>query len=162
MTAGPFPRLRPTGWWRRPSPSRHQRLPLAKAHPPKISLHKPPPMAYHKPRNAPVAQLDRALPSEGRGREFESRRVRQFLEVKQTVISSCGSGSEPLSLVATNVQPTGGVRRPSTSSRVPLIAGSPVLEKRGVPPFSGLRRRTKSQYPALSGSALWKNFPKNS
>src|SRR3984893_16144746 len=26
---------------------------------------------------APVAQLDRALPSEGRGREFESRRVRQ-------------------------------------------------------------------------------------
>src|SRR5215813_13750670 len=25
---------------------------------------------------APVAQLDRALPSEGRGREFESRRVR--------------------------------------------------------------------------------------
>ena len=27
---------------------------------------------------APVAQLDRALPSEGRGREFESRRVRQY------------------------------------------------------------------------------------
>ena len=26
---------------------------------------------------APVAQLDRALPSEGRGRAFESRRVRQ-------------------------------------------------------------------------------------
>src|SRR5262249_59073969 len=26
----------------------------------------------------PVAQLDRALPSEGRGREFESRRVRQL------------------------------------------------------------------------------------
>ena len=30
------------------------------------------------PTPAPVAQLDRALPSEGRGREFESRRVRQF------------------------------------------------------------------------------------
>ena len=29
---------------------------------------------------APVAQLDRALPSEGRGREFESRRVRQFFQ----------------------------------------------------------------------------------
>ncbi len=29
---------------------------------------------------APVAQLDRALPSEGRGREFESRRVRQLLQ----------------------------------------------------------------------------------
>ena len=27
--------------------------------------------------NAPVAQLDRVLPSEGRGREFESRRARQ-------------------------------------------------------------------------------------
>jgi hypothetical protein len=27
--------------------------------------------------SAPVAQLDRALPSEGRGREFESRRARQ-------------------------------------------------------------------------------------
>ena len=29
----------------------------------------------------PVAQLDRALPSEGRGRTFESCRVRQFLLV---------------------------------------------------------------------------------
>lgn len=28
---------------------------------------------------APVAQLDRALPSGGRGREFESRRVRHLL-----------------------------------------------------------------------------------
>lgn len=28
---------------------------------------------------APVAQLDRALPSEGRGHRFESCRVRQFL-----------------------------------------------------------------------------------
>jgi hypothetical protein len=33
---------------------------------------------------APVAQLDRALPSEGRGRAFESRRVRQFLLIKIT------------------------------------------------------------------------------
>ena len=32
-----------------------------------------------KSLRAPVAQLDRALPSEGRGRGFESRRVRQFL-----------------------------------------------------------------------------------
>src|SRR5690606_7656140 len=29
------------------------------------------------PRQAPVAQLDRALPSEGRGHRFESCRVRQ-------------------------------------------------------------------------------------
>ena len=28
--------------------------------------------------DAPVAQLDRALPSEGKGREFESRRARHF------------------------------------------------------------------------------------
>ncbi len=27
---------------------------------------------------APVAQLDRVLPSEGKGREFESRQARQF------------------------------------------------------------------------------------
>lgn len=32
--------------------------------------------AYHCARNAPVAQLDRVLPSEGRGRGFESRLVR--------------------------------------------------------------------------------------
>lgn len=31
------------------------------------------------PRNASVAQLDRVLPSEGRGRGFESRRMRQIL-----------------------------------------------------------------------------------
>ena len=30
---------------------------------------------YNTPSSAPVAQLDRALPSEGKGREFESRRV---------------------------------------------------------------------------------------
>ena len=32
----------------------------------------------HRPRQGPVAQLDRALPSEGRGRRFESFRVRHF------------------------------------------------------------------------------------
>ena len=30
------------------------------------------------PRDASVAQLDRVLPSEGRGRGFESRRMRQL------------------------------------------------------------------------------------
>ncbi len=30
------------------------------------------------PLEAPVAQLDRALPSEGRGQRFESSRVRHF------------------------------------------------------------------------------------
>ena len=33
---------------------------------------------------APVAQLDRALPSEGKGREFESRRVRHLPVTAQT------------------------------------------------------------------------------
>src|SRR5579883_2576216 len=35
-------------------------------------------LALSSAPGAPVAQLDRALPSEGRGREFESRRVRHF------------------------------------------------------------------------------------
>src|SRR5579872_3787424 len=37
------------------------------------------PLGYCPARRGPVAQLDRALPSEGRGREFESRRVRHKL-----------------------------------------------------------------------------------
>ena len=41
------------------------------------------PDRYHcRPfRRAPVAQLDRALPSEGRGRRFESCRARQSFQV---------------------------------------------------------------------------------
>ena len=35
------------------------------------------PLRYQQ-RNAPVAQLDRALPSEGRGQRFESSRARHF------------------------------------------------------------------------------------
>ena len=35
-----------------------------------------PPAGCFTTRNAPVAQLDRVLPSEGRGRAFESRRAR--------------------------------------------------------------------------------------
>ena len=36
------------------------------------------PDGYYGARVAPVAQLDRVLPSEGRGRGFESRRVHQM------------------------------------------------------------------------------------
>jgi hypothetical protein len=36
---------------------------------------------YHGARVALVAQLDRVLPSEGRGRGFESRRVRHLLSL---------------------------------------------------------------------------------
>jgi hypothetical protein len=43
------------------------------------------PIGYISP-NAPVAQLDRALPSEGKGHTFESCRVRHHL-IKQ----ACGS-----------------------------------------------------------------------
>ncbi len=37
------------------------------------------PIRYMNPQ-APVAQLDRALPSEGKGHTFESCRVRQLLQ----------------------------------------------------------------------------------
>lgn len=37
---------------------------------------------YHGARVAPVAQLDRVLPSEGRGRGFESRLVHHTWQIK--------------------------------------------------------------------------------
>ncbi len=40
---------------------------------------------YHGARIAPVAQLDRVLPSEGRGRGFESRLVRHTQYEKASV-----------------------------------------------------------------------------
>ena len=43
----------------------------------KPSLPKQPGSVIHLPRIAPVAQLDRALPSEGKGHTFESCRARQ-------------------------------------------------------------------------------------
>ena len=44
-------------------------------------LLQPPTRAAIPPPNAPVAQLDRALPSEGRGHRFESCRVRQASQI---------------------------------------------------------------------------------
>ena len=41
-----------------------------------------PPLSWVRGRYAPVAQLDRALPSEGRGQGFESLRVRHFPHVR--------------------------------------------------------------------------------
>lgn len=38
------------------------------------------------PRNASVAQLDRVLPSEGRGRGFESRRMRHISVIYHPLI----------------------------------------------------------------------------
>src|SRR5438477_10274048 len=42
----------------------------------------------------PVAQLDRALPSEGRGREFESRRVRQLFPERHEPLRSGAARDE--------------------------------------------------------------------
>ena len=40
------------------------------------------------PSRAPVAQLDRVLPSEGRGHWFESSRARQSNQVRKDIVKS--------------------------------------------------------------------------
>ncbi len=58
--------------------------------------------------SAPVAQLDRALPSEGRGQRFESSRVRHFLQVlsspsisfTNTLLARSSAKKESIALVA--------------------------------------------------------------
>ena len=59
---------------------------------------------------APVAQLDRALPSEGKGREFESRRVRHSLPSARNQRASFPADFRP--------------RRESTLQLVDLLASS--------------------------------------
>jgi hypothetical protein len=49
---------------------------------------------------APVAQLDRALPSEGRGRGFESLRVRQIPAYKQLCAQPDAGRVDPMNLRA--------------------------------------------------------------
>ncbi len=56
------------------------------AHRPQLDA--PYPCEYHGARVAPVAQLDRVLPSEGRGRGFESRLVHHILQ--SGCVLSCG------------------------------------------------------------------------
>ncbi|RMO98858.1 hypothetical protein ALP98_200079 [Pseudomonas viridiflava] len=51
-------------------------------------LDAPYPCEYHGARVAPVAQLDRVLPSEGRGRGFESRLVHHLLSLVLQGVSS--------------------------------------------------------------------------
>ena len=47
---------------------------------------------------APVAQLDRALPSEGRGQGFESLRARQLFQyISARLAEGCGTGVRRLS-----------------------------------------------------------------
>src|SRR5271165_5089351 len=55
--------------------------------------------------DAPVAQLDRALPSEGKGQRFESPRARQFLFP---------------SLVSFRASPARAPERPPASLRLPV------------------------------------------
>src|SRR5437764_15277069 len=61
---------------------------------------------HTRPCAAPVAQLDRALPSEGRGREFESRRVRQCFQVLTTNNGPARTGQSVV-LVSAAVTPAG-------------------------------------------------------
>jgi hypothetical protein len=44
---------------------------------------------YYGARIAPVAQLDRVLPSEGRGHGFESRQVHQQIQGFQPLSDLC-------------------------------------------------------------------------
>ncbi len=60
---------------------RNQQQPLA-------SMDARPSDEYHGARVAPVAQLDRVLPSEGRGRGFESRLVHHLLSLVLQGVSS--------------------------------------------------------------------------
>src|SRR5579862_3930832 len=46
-------------------------------------------------RDAPVAQLDRVLPSEGRGHRFESCRVRQFSLASEARLGKLSASSSP-------------------------------------------------------------------
>ena len=50
---------------------------------------------YNDPQ-APVAQLDRVLPSEGRGREFESRRARQLFLLNNGLRGSLQRSQAPV------------------------------------------------------------------
>ncbi len=83
-------------------------------------------------RDAPVAQLDRALPSEGRGQRFESSQVRHF-------------SRQMLALSRTRGQTLFDRARPVTVSHLKRLLGhegagvwgAPVSARMGVPPRQG-------------------------
>jgi hypothetical protein len=52
------------------------------------------PFAKRPPGPAPVAQLDRALPSEGKGHRFESCRVRQLPRISLSTRRLASHGAE--------------------------------------------------------------------
>jgi hypothetical protein len=101
--------------------------------------------------SAPVAQLDRALPSEGRGREFESRRARQvFNELGEVLKSARRLGKHRVSkrknfgTMRICVRPVGCVHRchpatgPSHSTRPTPAPGHGInsTSARSIPPRS--------------------------
>jgi hypothetical protein len=85
------------------------------------------------PLRAPVAQLDRALPSEGRGREFESRRVRQYYQRPGRPFL------DSIPVMATIWQP--GCNK--FLARVMAIREARLTGARGAPPLRRARRQTR-------------------
>src|SRR6185312_5452810 len=68
-------------------------------------LCKPGPFSLERPyRPAPVAQLDRVLPSEGRGHRFESYRVRHFARHEMAQASLPPAGGLSIGPVAHRVR----------------------------------------------------------
>jgi hypothetical protein len=80
-------------------------------------------------KNAPVAQLDRALDYESRGQEFESLRARQqsigitvlspFPLTDASTLVDCGSNME----AGTKNLPRNSVRRPQARSEIDVLVG---------------------------------------
>ena len=68
---------------------------------------------------APVAQLDRALPSEGRGREFESRRVRHRFYNVATTLRLKG---QPSASLGSSARREGNDRGMAVAGRLPSWA----------------------------------------
>ena len=77
------------------------------------------------PRYAPVAQLDRVLPSEGRGQRFESSRARHFQTVHTGHMVYTCTGAKGLG--AGSARPSWWSRNPSLSVVFALLpqAASP-------------------------------------
>ena len=79
------------------------------------------PIIDRKVKDALVAQLDRALDYESRGREFESSRARHFSSLsfpKCTVDHSLCRLVDRVSILATKVYPCHSKKRPKSDQRV--------------------------------------------
>jgi hypothetical protein len=82
-------------------------------------------LTLYRPHGAPVAQLDRVLPSEGRGHRFESCRVRQVYRPfvpKVTRIAPECAGSKAATF---SPEPPATFATTATRQRVPMPDGQP-------------------------------------